>query len=266
MIISISGYAGSGKDTVGSIIQYLNSECSNIDGKHYRHFDDFLKHHTGNNDFQNWYNSDWEVKRWAGKLKIAASLLTGISTNEFEDQDFKKSFLPEEWDFWTVSVIDNKKLAFQQGRFTTKEEADQYAKYMEVQYGTFRLEYVVGMQRMTVRQLLQELGTDACRNNLHPNVWVNALMSDYKPAKLTQYNPSKWIITDTRFPNEAEAVKSKNGVMVRVVRPGFRPVNSHTSETSLDDYPFDFIIENNGDRTHLIEQVKKMLEVINKSA
>ncbi len=32
---------------------------------------------------------------------------------------------------------------------------------------------------MTVRELLQKLGTDAIRDNLHEDAWVNALISEY---------------------------------------------------------------------------------------
>ena len=34
--------------------------------------------------------------------------------------------------------------------------------------------------KFTPRLLLQLLGTDAGRNIVHPNIWVNALMSDYR--------------------------------------------------------------------------------------
>src|SRR5687768_7996523 len=61
---------------------------------------------------------------------------------------------------------------------------------------------------MTGREFLQKLGTDACRTNIHTNIWVNALFADYNPKG---YWPEaawpgeipNWIITDCRFPNEA---------------------------------------------------------------
>lgn len=62
-IIAISGKIGSGKSTVGEIIQGLMI--------------------TNNNE-------EWELKLFAGKLKQIASLLTGIPVEKFEDQEFKK--------------------------------------------------------------------------------------------------------------------------------------------------------------------------------
>ena len=36
------------------------------------------------------------------------------------------------------------------------------------------------MIKPTPRILLQQIGTDLFRNQLHPQVWVNATMADYK--------------------------------------------------------------------------------------
>jgi hypothetical protein len=96
------------------------------------------------------------------------------------------------------------------------------------------------------------LRTDALRDGLHPNTWVNALMSEYKPEL-------NWIITDCRFINEANAVKKENGIIVRVNRPGIVPVNSHPSETGLDGYEFDHIIDNYGNFNDLILKVQELL-------
>lgn len=98
MIIAINGVPGTGKDTIGSMIQYLTSECSNVNGNHYRTYQEFLEKRQDNNDYQSWYNSDWEIKKFAGKLKQVATLLTGIPTYKFEDQEFKKTKLGPEWD------------------------------------------------------------------------------------------------------------------------------------------------------------------------
>ena len=105
---------------------------------------------------------------------------------------------------------------------------------------------------MTVREFLQKLGTDALRDGLHPNTWVNALMSEYKPDL-------NWIITDCRFINEANAVKKENGIIVRVNRMGIVPVNNHSSETGLDGYEFDHVIENYGNFNDLVLKVQALL-------
>jgi len=74
-----------------------------------------------------------------------------------------------------------------------------------------------------LREFLQKLGTNAMRNGLHENVWVNALMCDYKPESYKRidvvYTASSlpnWIITDTRFPNELEAGKKHDGITIKI--------------------------------------------------
>jgi hypothetical protein len=191
MIIGLSGYAKSGKDTVAEIIREIQPE-------------------------------KWEIKKFSGKLKQIASILLGMPEHLFENQDFKSEMLGEEW--WK-------------------------------NYGDF-------YHQTTVRDFLQLLGTDAIRNGLHTNAWVNALMADYKPRKMDQYNPSNWIVTDVRFPNEAEAIKDRGGVIIRIDRPGVEPVNAHPSEIALDNWDFDYKIANVSDLVSLKQTVEVLLNKI----
>jgi hypothetical protein len=153
----------------------------------------------------------YENKKFAGKLKQVASILLGEPIKSFEDREYKESTLDYCW--WTIGEH--------------------------------------GEHPMTVREFLQILGTECLRNGLHNNVWVNALFADYKPAKLSEYNPSKWVISDLRFPNEARAIKDRGGYIIRIDRPGVKPVNNHPSETALDNWDFDFRIANVSDLVSL---------------
>lgn len=109
---------------------------------------------------------------------------------------------------------------------------------------------------LSVRLLLQKVGTDAIRDKIHKDAWVNALFADYNPE-------SKWVITDVRFPNEVEAIKKKGGLLIRVKRPGTAEENLHESETALDNYNFDYTIINDGSLSHLRSEVIKMLTEFN---
>ena len=204
MIIGINGKIGSGKDTVGKIIQYL--QCHNTG--------EITIQDVMSNPEHEWWleeQSKFEIKKFAGKLKEIGSILSGIVADQFEDQEFKKLYMGVDWG-------------------------------------------------MTYREFLQKLGTEAMREGLHTNVWVNALFADYKPPKMSQYNPSNWIITDMRFPNELEAVEERKGITIRVVRSG-TTVGTHASETALDDAYFDHVISNNGTIEDLIEKVRQILTI-----
>ena len=230
-IIGIFGYAGSGKDTVGKLIQDLTSPDIPEYGRFYKGQWVSMKG-----------SSPWTIKKWAGKLKVVASLLTGIPVEKFEDQEFKKTNLGSEWSTWEPYESD--------APWISEGEKAEIP--------------------MTVRDLLQKLGTDAMREGLHQNVWVNALMADYTPTQV-QWSDGpvggyedgpmpNWIITDTRFPNEAQAIKDKGGIVIKVQRPGVGPVNNHPSETALKDYQFDYVINNNGSLEDLLAEVKKFIE------
>lgn len=257
-IIGISGKIGSGKDTVGMIIQTHMAKQSLPDLR----VEEVIKDPSEYSAIISAI-STYKIKKFAGKLKQVASLLTGIPIEKFEDQEFKKTSLGPEWNYWTISVIDNGKLLFQHGRYDSKKEAEDFIPFLKENYGEFRMEYVAGMQRMTVRQFLQELGTDACRVGLHPNTWVNALMAGYQPL---DYNPiteaeiyPNWIITDTRFTNEAEAIKSRGGIIIRVDNKNKKDSQTHSSETALDNWEFDYVIDNSGSIKELSGKVYDML-------
>src|SRR5690606_23203263 len=133
----------------------------------------------------------------------------------------------------------------------------------------------------------QLLGTDCGRNLIHPNIWINALMSDYKPNILKSFSElndndvivtqnrefstlsipaiyPNWIISDVRFPNEVKSIKDKEGIILRVTRPGIENNDNHSSETALDDYKeFDWVLNNDADISTLIEKVKIFLQHFN---
>lgn len=236
-LIALSGRAGSGKDTVGSIIQYLTAEDSS---------ENCIKRIRGGLPIDGYHNSPYEIKKFAGKLKTIAALLSGVNIEDFEDQEFKKQRMTADWG-------------------------------------------------MTYREFLQRLGTEAMRDGLHEEVWVNALFADYRmtPPKFKdlkegehiftkEFTYPKWIITDMRFPNEMESVKDREGITIRVNRrfmnftlPDYGKISvergiltgeehlqlekPHPSETALDDAEFDYVIENDGSIEELIEKVRDIL-------
>ncbi len=80
---------------------------------------------------------------------------------------------------------------------------------------------------MTVRELLQYIGTDLFRNNMHEDFWVKATMFKVKKSKVDVK-----IITDVRFPNEAKEIRDRGGIVVRLYRDTGK-TDSHPSEQSF---------------------------------
>lgn len=262
-IIAISGFAGSGKDTVGNIIKYLTSEAP-AKG---RTFEEFQARSSNPDAYGDWYNSPWETKSWAHKLKLICSILTGIPVENFDDQEFKKTLLPEEWGHWVISIMRDGESVRHSGKYDSEEQATAYINVVKSVFGTKNTQYEVVRDRITVREMLQSVGTDCLRNRFNKNVWINALMADYQPVDYDPHTEAEifpnWIITDTRFNNEVDVIKKANGKVIRVVREGITPPNNHPSEMELVNYKgFDYVLENNGTLEDLVYSVSKMLQVL----
>jgi len=176
---------------------------------------------------KNCADSGYEIKKFADKLKDIACLLIGCTRRQLENREFKETPLGEEWD------------------------------------------------NLTPRKLLQLLGTECGREIIHPNIWVNALFADYvcdncgqqecptdeeDTGQMIDSSFPNWIITDVRFPNEAQAIKDRGGIMIRIERPGVESHcgGQHPSETALDNYNFDYVIENEGSIDELIQKIKQL--------
>ncbi len=265
MLIGINGKINSGKDTVGKIIQYLDwYKAANSQGLSTNmSFEEWLKINTASFPFN---HTPWEIKKFAGKLKQIVALLTGCTIEDLESQEFKMKELGPEWNTYGI-VRGNDNLGRQ-----VAVQATPHLKHSIWLLASGDNQQVENI--LTYRKLLQVIGTDALRNVVHENIWVNALMADYhlrqKPPQITEKGAifsfdsvyPNWIITDMRFPNEMEAVKAKGGITIRVNRDnGTREIdlNPHPSEIALDNHKFDYVIDNDGSLSDLVDKVKTIL-------
>lgn len=123
-------------------------------------------------------------------------------------------------------------------------------------------------KEITPRWVLQNIGTDIMRNNFHQNIWILAL-----EKQLDKYD--KVVITDCRFPNEIEMIKTKGGIMVNVTRdtnPSWYddyfyhnikpPSEIHESEYSWIQYFYEYVIENKKDINYLEKQVHSFMNSV----
>lgn len=268
MIISISGPRGSGKDTVGLIIKALTC-LHRLDSNEHLTDEDIVEI-VDKGEIPYEYHETWEIQKFAMALKQIASILTGIPINSMEDPKVKDAELGEEWRYWFVKLpnacypIDKETMRVSQIFNNEKDVKDSWFKGEEARNG-----FEIDSKIPTLRWLLQHLGTDAIRNHIHPNTWVNSLMAHYEdslqpdsPAPIPEYY-SKWIITDTRFPNELAAVKSRNGICVKIVRESVETGDTHESENAWRNWNFDYTIDNNGKIEDLIKRVKTFLSYYN---
>ena len=109
------------------------------------------------------------------------------------------------------------------------------------------------------REAWQKIGTDAMRNTVWKDVWLNAFDLQIDP----KYN---YVVPDLRFPNEADFLKKKGAFLIKVVReiPGSK-FSDHLSETSLDFYnEFNLMIVNEGTLKDLYAMAEGAIELFSK--
>ena len=183
MLISTSGKINSGKDTIGKILQILlNNPHLNNEGVL-----SFLKKDI---NFDSPYYKTWQIKKFADKLKDIVCILLGCTREQLEDREFKEKELGEEWTCYKVTQLDkiiNKCYLIEKEALTFIEYASKY--YFKE--GVDKLEHFKVIKvNMTPRLLLQLVGTECGRQILHPNIWCNSLMSEYK-GDLEEWKPIK---------------------------------------------------------------------------
>lgn len=288
-LIGISGKIGSGKDTVGKMIQYFTNTAM-PEYTEATFFEELAR-----DNFYGKELSQWQIKKYADKLKDIVCILIGCTRADLEDHDFKNKPLGEEWDVYRelrADVITDKA----------------YPYYLYPANSDFKKHFNRNPEKITPRDLLQLIGTNCIRNIVHPNGWINATFADwdnnfmfayhkvleyvnnderfeginiYQDVKtlckeiLSKkeydnmfYSQQNWIITDVRFPNEVEAIKKRGGIVIRINRDQVfmnqkRAIKTkeqgfeHPSETALDDYKdFDVTINNHGTLEDLFNEVK----------
>ena len=127
---------------------------------------------------------------------------------------------------------------------------------------------------ITPRQVLQQWGTEVGRQAYHDEIWVASLENRLRNSQ------NNVVITDCRFPNEIQAIRQAQGLVIRV-RRGPEPVwydlavaanrgdwvareqvNSllvHASETAWVGTEFDAVIDNNHSFDNTFQQVESVL-------
>lgn len=242
MIIGIIGYSGAGKDTVANMIQLYSLQKKY--GLQKSLFDEIFKDYIINksNAMQNKF--DWQIKKYAYKLKQICALLVGCKPEDFESEEFKNSPLPDS--FQNIS-----KHEFLNNPDWATSEKRTYRWFLQT----------VGMKMREVNE----------------NIWVDSLMVDYKEnftgniikaainrkTEEKDWNLPNWIITDVRFENELKAIKDRKGTILRVDRPSLdltQDKYKHESENKFQSFDYDYLLTNRSTFDNLYTQLRYALK------
>lgn len=111
------------------------------------------------------------------------------------------------------------------------------------------------------RQLMQELG-DMGRKVL-PDFWVR-----YVARSISNLPDGVGliVITDVRYPNEAEWIRANGGVIVQLNRKAAPEVRSHSSEQHFAELQAEYVIDNNGTLAELEARLAALLVKLDATA
>jgi len=120
-----------------------------------------------------------------------------------------------------------------------ENEKDRFRLFASVYKEVFSMD-----KSSLVRILLQQIGTEVARKQISPTFWTDLAT----PLVLERINKNiKVAVTDVRFVNEAEWIRSLGGIIVKIDNQGKYSNNSleanHDSEKEIDLIKYDFLAE-----------------------
>lgn len=220
-IIAFTGKANAGKDTCGSIINYINKV-----GVGKAKYEEWKKLYDLNKLPNNFH--------FATNVKRCLSIMFGIAVELFDNREYKdkKYYCIEEHRFINKNQLDTRKYE----EITIEHLKDYTLKDSIHSLGCFNKVAVV-----TLRTLMQYFATEIGRNQIHENIWIYSTIKDVK--SYLEYNKIA-TITDLRFYGEAEAIVKQDCItyIIRVNRPNKEESFNHISEQG--DFDVDYTIDN----------------------
>jgi hypothetical protein len=106
----------------------------------------------------------------------------------------------------------------------------------------------------TPRHAMQTLGTEWGRELIHPDLWTNVWKNK------VQTGLDQVVTEDLRHKNEAEAVRSLGGKVIRIMRPG-TTLGLHSSEREYERISVDHIVFNDSTPERMLEILLETLKL-----
>lgn len=120
---------------------------------------------------------------------------------------------------------------------------------------------ICGFDKGKDRKFLQWVGTEWART-IDSDVWINIVKRNIEAIP----PDTAIIVTDVRFPNEADMLRSMGFTLVKINRDMDKrkdvPANTgHASETSMANYKWDVVIENNGTLADFYQKLDSLVSL-----
>jgi hypothetical protein len=116
------------------------------------------------------------------------------------------------------------------------------------------------------RELMQSLGTEWGRNNVHPELWLLLAAQNLDLLARTHDTARGFVVSDVRFNNEADFIRKRGGVVLHMNRVVASPVKPHSSENGILIAPGDLRLKNDGSLDDLFTNVNDIVDTLHARA
>jgi hypothetical protein len=117
-------------------------------------------------------------------------------------------------------------------------------EFYETPEGAKLRDVVLPLLGMTPVDIWVKFGTDAVRNQVYENTWIDYVTKNEHKADVA-------IVPDVRFPNEVAAMRAAGAKLVKVVRPGFGPKKTKADRALLGYTGWDYVVGASGEIAEL---------------
>src|SRR3990167_45271 len=177
------------------------------------------------------------------------SIIISLSGKKGTGKSFVANYLSSKYGFWEYAWASPIKEIIAKQLFNlTKEQL--YGKEKEL---------ILKEWGYSPRQLFQIIGTNCFRNHISKDIWVKIGLKKIQ-EKLILPDHQDLVISDSRFPEEINAIKRLKGITILIQKINETSKDEHQSEIALDNYKFEYIIKASaGDLNSLYRQIDNIV-------
>ena len=124
--------------------------------------------------------------------------------------------------------------------------------------------HTIEQHKATFRPMLQWWGTEFRRQLFGSDYWIAKLgekLSGLQQANGSNGHGKLVVVTDVRFENEADFIRSRGGLLIRIERP-MPADDNHASERQSESITVDMTVSNAGTPDDLLDRAEDILRVI----
>jgi hypothetical protein len=118
-------------------------------------------------------------------------------------------------------------------------------------------EEVIAWIGQSPRQLMQTFGSEWGRQRVADDIWLRTMANKLDRCAIHGCGA---VITDVRFDNEAEFIRARGGIVVRITRPANEAgtASAHVSEAGVSERLIHHTIANDGSLADLLHKVGQL--------